>query len=201
MINLRNLFLIILFLIVIVGGVILLFGKSNKTSVNYQIKPTANQASSISEESKLGNMKLTSSVFQSNQSVPAKFTCDGENVNPPLTISDTPGDAKSIVLIMDDPDAPSGTWVHWTLWNIDPNTKEIAENSLARGAIEGITSFGKPGYGGPCPPSGTHHYHFKLYALDTTLSLSSSASREDLEKSMKGHIISKSELVGLYSHK
>lgn len=146
-----------------------------------------------------GDMKLTSSAFINNQSIPVKYTCDGQNVSPPLSISDIPNNTRSLALIMDDPDAPAGTWVHWTVWNIDPTIKEIPEGNIPAGAVEGKTSFGKPGYGGPCPPSGTHHYIFHLYALDSTLSLNSSSTKEDLEKSMEGHILDKAELVGLYS--
>lgn len=150
-------------------------------------------------------MKIKSPAFQHNQPMPAKFTCDGQNINPPLCFSDIPQDAKSLTLIVDDPDAPMGTWVHWTLWNIEPQTKEIPENSVSQEEVEGITSFGKPGYGGPCPPasqrgepSGTHHYFFKLYALDITLTLNSLADKQTLEKAMEGHIIARTELVGLY---
>lgn len=157
------------------------------------------QSKEITVQTKSGNMKLTSSTFAHNQSIPSQYTCDGANTNPPLTIFDVPTNAKSLVLIMDDPDAPAGTWVHWTIWNIDPNTKEIAENNVPQGAIQGKTSFGKPGYGGPCPPSGTHRYFFKLYALDTDLSLSPQSSVTDLEKEMSGHILDKTDLIGLYS--
>lgn len=147
---------------------------------------------------KTGNMKIESSAFGNNQSIPSKYTCDGENISPPLKISGVPEGTKSLVLISDDPDAPMGTWVHWTVWNIDPQTQEIAENSLPPGAVEGETSFGKPGYGGPCPPSGTHRYFFKLYALDTSLDFDSSAKVKDIEQAMQGHVLDSAELVGLY---
>jgi hypothetical protein len=143
-------------------------------------------------------MKLTSSVFENNGNIPAKFTCDGENINPPLEISEAPTNAKSLALIVDDPDAPAGDWVHWTLWNIPPDVKVISENSVPAGAVEGTTSFGKSGYGGPCPPSGTHHYQFKLYALDTLLSQENSAIKKDIEQAMEGHILEQVLLVGLY---
>lgn len=143
-------------------------------------------------------MKLSSLVFQNNGYIPVKYTCDGENVNPPLEISGVPAGARSLVLIMDDPDAPRGTWVHWTLWNINPETKEIKENLLPSGAVEGLTSFGRPGYGGPCPPSGTHRYFFKLYALDTILNLNPEADKKLLEKAMEGHILDYAEIIGLY---
>lgn len=144
-------------------------------------------------------MKIESAAFGHNQAIPSKYTCDGQNVNPPLTFSDVPSDAKSLVLINDDPDAPAGTWVHWTVWNISSQTTEIAEDSVPQGSVEGVTSFGKPGYGGPCPPSGTHRYFFKLYALDTTLDLDQSATKQDLEKAMEGHILAEASLIGLYS--
>lgn len=146
-------------------------------------------------------MKIESAAFQHNQSIPSKHTCDGQNVNPPLTFSDIPAEAKSLVLINDDPDAPAGTWVHWTVWNISPTTTQIPENSVPQGAVEGITSFRKPGYGGPCPPSGTHRYFFKLYALDRTLDLDQSATKQELEKAMEGHIVTQTELIGLYNRK
>jgi hypothetical protein len=143
-------------------------------------------------------MKLTSPAFTQNNFIPAKYTCDGENINPTLLINDVPPKAQSLALIMDDPDAPMGTWVHWLVWNIDPKIKEIAENSVPADAIEGLTSFGKTGYGGPCPPSGTHRYFFKLYALDKKIDLTSKSKKDDLEKTIQGHIIDQAELVGLY---
>lgn len=144
-------------------------------------------------------MILTSSAFEHNGPIPSKYTCDGENINPPLKIEDVPEKAESLVLIMEDPDAPMGTWVHWTLWNIDPQIKEIQEDSVPEGAQEGITDFGKPGYGGPCPPSGTHRYFFKLYALDTKLDLPSTTTKDQLEEAIEDHILAQAELIGLYS--
>ena len=145
-------------------------------------------------------MKIQSAAFEHNQSIPRKFTCDGDNVNPPLAFSGVPEGTKGLALIMDDPDAPRGLWVHWTVWNILPQTTEILENSRFEGAIEGTTSFGKPGYGGPCPPDREHRYFFKLYALDTVLSLDKSSTKEELERAMEGHILSRTELIGLYNH-
>ena len=103
------------------------------------------------------------------------------------------------MLIVDDPDAPSGTWIHWTVWNIDPEVTEIPENSIPEGAVEGMTDSGRPGYGGPCPPSGTHRYFFKLFALDINLDLSPSVRAEDIKKEMEAGILAKVQLVGLYS--
>ncbi|OGE79013.1 MAG: hypothetical protein A2751_00950 [Candidatus Doudnabacteria bacterium RIFCSPHIGHO2_01_FULL_46_14] len=145
-------------------------------------------------------MQITSSAFANNQNIPAKYTCDEENVNPPLEISDIPAEAKSLALIVDDPDAPvADGWVHWLVWNINPATKQIAENSVPPAGVEGTTSFGKPGYGGPCPPSGAHHYFFKLYALDTTLDLPASIDKSGLEQAMENHILGQAQIIGLYS--
>lgn len=146
-------------------------------------------------------MKITSPAFKNQELIPAKYTCDGENINPPLEISDIPPGAQSLALIMDDPDAPLRTWVHWLVWNINPEIKKISENSVPQGSVEGKTSFGKPGYGGPCPPSGTHRYFFKAYALDTLLDIVPNAGKAGLEKAMEGHILAKGELVGMYSRK
>lgn len=145
-------------------------------------------------------MKLTSPAFTNEARIPSKYTCDGEDMNPPLEISDVPEGAKSLVLIVDDPDAPRQTWVHWTLWDLDPSLTEISESFQVNGdAREGITSFGKPGYGGPCPPSGVHHYFFKLYALNVQLNLPVEARVEDIEAAMQGQILARAELLGLYS--
>lgn len=144
-------------------------------------------------------MKIESTAFRNNEFIPKKYTCDGENVNPPLLVTDVPEDAKSLVLIMDDPDVPSGLWVHWTVWNIDPEITEIPENSVPGGSVEGMTGSGKKEYHGPCPPSGTHRYFFKLFALDMILDLDSSARAVDIEKEMENNIIAKAQLIGLYS--
>jgi len=175
----------------------LLFAISTMTACKEKI---ATEEVSIEEKVGKGVMKIESPSFRNNEMIPSKYTCDGANVNPPLLISGTPEDAKSLVLIVDDPDAPSKTWVHWIVWNIDPNTKEILENTIPEGAVEGMTDFGKQGYGGPCPPSGIHHYHFKIYALDITISLDSSASVVDIKEAMQGHILDSAELIGLYGH-
>jgi Raf kinase inhibitor-like YbhB/YbcL family protein len=144
-------------------------------------------------------MKITSPAFSQNGPIPAKYTCDGNDFSPPLQFSEVPPQAKSLVLICDDPDAPGKTWVHWTAWNIDSKLKEIPEGKVPEGVVQGLTDFGQVGYGGPCPPSGTHRYFFKLYALDTTLDIPYQAKKEDIEKAMKEHTIAQAELVGLYS--
>lgn len=144
-------------------------------------------------------MKITSSTFENNSPIPSKYTCDGNDFSPPLQFSEVPTEAKSLVLICDDPDAPGETWIHWTAWNIDPKTTQIEEGAVPNGAVQGLTSFGEVGYGGPCPPSGTHRYFFKLYALDNTLKLPYQAGKEDIEKLMVGHILAQAELIGTYS--
>lgn len=144
-------------------------------------------------------MKIESTAFKNNELIPQEYTCDGKNINPLLLISDVPENAKSLVLIVDDPDASAGTWVHWTVWNIDPEVTEIPENSVPEGSVEGVTDSGRPGYSGPCPPPGTHRYFFKLFALDTTLNLSPSVRAVDIEKEMEASILAEAQLVGLYS--
>lgn len=142
-------------------------------------------------------MKIKSSAFKHKEMIPSKYTCDGEDINPPLEIKEVPENAKSLVLIVDDPDAPMGTWIHWTVWNIDPKTNKIEEDSVPKGAEEGMTNFGNTGYGGPCPP-GKHRYFFKLYALNTKLDLNSSAKIKHLENAMEEHVIERAKLVGIY---
>ena len=144
-------------------------------------------------------MQLKSSAFSPNGPIPARYTCDGQNINPPLTISEVPETARSLVLICDDPDAPGKTWVHWTVWNIDPKTSDILEGNIPADAVQGLTDFGAVGYGGPCPPSGTHRYFFKLYALDADLTLTYQAKKEDIEKAMEGHSLDQTQLIGVYS--
>lgn len=144
-------------------------------------------------------MNISSLAFTDHEMMPAKYTCDGQNINPPLAISNIPEGAKSLALIVDDPDAPAGTWIHWLVWDIDPHTFDIAEDSVPEDAVEGITTYRRPGYGGPCPPSGTHRYFFKVYALDVVLDLPASSEKADLESAMTGHILANAEIVGLYS--
>lgn len=143
-------------------------------------------------------MRLVSTAFEPESPIPTKYTCDGENVSPPLQIRDVPEGATSLALIMDDPDAIGGNFIHWTVWNIDPKSHDLPEGSLTPGATEGRTSFATPGYGGPCPPNNRHRYYFRLYALDTFLRLGQSSSRADLDVAMEGHILAQAELMGIY---
>ena len=147
-------------------------------------------------------MKLTSPVFEHEGKIPAKYTCDGGNISPPLTISDVPSKAKSLVLIMDDPDVPKnlredGMWDHWVVFNIPPSSSEIKEGKEPDGA-HGIGSGGNLNYFGPCPPDREHRYFFKLYALSTELDLLEKATKQQVEKAMEGHVLVKVELMGRY---
>jgi Raf kinase inhibitor-like YbhB/YbcL family protein len=142
-------------------------------------------------------LQVRSPAFQQNQPIPKKYSCKGNGINPPLSIEGAPKEAKTLALIMDDPDAPSGTFDHWIVWNIPPSTKSIEENTVP--GTEGLNGMRKKGYTGPCPPSGTHKYFFKVYALDTELKLGSNSRKSDAEKAMQGHILAKGELIGLFS--
>ncbi len=139
---------------------------------------------------------VKSPAFANNERIPAKYTCKGDNVNPSLTIDDIPANTQSLALIMDDPDAPSGTYVHWVMWNI-PVSTPIGENSAP--GTQGRNSRDESKYTGPCPPSGTHRYFFKVYALDTRLNnLGTNSGKQDLLNAMQGHVLASGELVGLY---
>jgi hypothetical protein len=150
------------------------------------------------EERTMDMMLLTSQAFPQNGMIPSEYTCDGADGNPPLTIRNVPSKSRSLALIVDDPDAPRGTWVHWVVWNIGVDTTEIPAKSVPAGSLQGTNDFGKQSYGGPCPPSGTHRYFFKLYALDASPALKAGATKAQLEEAMKGYILGKAELVGLY---
>jgi Raf kinase inhibitor-like YbhB/YbcL family protein len=142
----------------------------------------------------LKELSVKSEAFQNNQKIPTKYTCDGEGVNPPLKINGVPPETKSLSIILEDPDAPSGTFTHWLVWNIS-SEGEIRENSVP--GVQGTNSSGRTSYAKPCPPSGTHHYIFKVYALDTELNLDEGTSRQELEQAMQDHVIAKGELTGL----
>lgn len=150
------------------------------------------------EEAGGGSMEITSPAFKHKEYIPEKYTCEGEDINPELDISGIPDGTASLALIMDDPDAPMGVWVHWVVFDI-PVVSRIKENSVP-GKL-GLTNSGRRDYHGPCPPSGTHRYFFKVYALDTKLNLPEGISKGQLEKAMQGHILAKAELIGLYKKK
>lgn len=151
-------------------------------------------------------MEIKSPVFTNNAEIPRKYTCQGEDTSPPLYWSDVPEGTKSLCLINDDPDAPVGTWLHWTIFNIPADKREFkegegipAKQQLSDGSKQGVTDFGRVGYGGPCPPPGKYHrYFFKLYALDTVLDLPAGAAKEEIEQAMEGHILAQAEIIGRY---
>ncbi|MGC8820180.1 MAG: YbhB/YbcL family Raf kinase inhibitor-like protein [Fervidobacterium sp.] len=157
-----------------------------------------------------GKSMLVTSAFKNGEFIPKKYACEGEDINPELLISNVPQNAKSIAIICDDPDAPIGTFVHWVIWNVpvSGNNVKIPEGlkkleKLPDGTMQGYNDFGKIGYNGPCPPKGhgIHHYHFKVYALDTMIELKGKVKKVDLERAIKGHIIDSCEIIGLYERK
>ncbi len=147
---------------------------------------------------------LQSNAFKQGGDIPRKFTCEGEDRSPALSWNEPPDGTKSLALITDDPDAPAGTWVHWVLYNLGPHLRELPEGIAKSEEVQGVgkqglNDFRKVGYGGPCPPPGKpHRYFFKLYALDSGLSLPSRASKQDVERAMRGHILGQAELMGRY---
>lgn len=148
-------------------------------------------------------MKFNSPAFENGGLIPPMYTSDDADVSPPFIWEEIPEKSKSLVLICDDPDAPMGTWVHWVIYNIPPRLKGLSENipadrKLPEGAVQGMNDFGRIGYGGPCPPGGTHRYFFKLYALDSLLQLEAGANKAQVIKSMQGHILEEAQLVGKY---
>jgi len=201
--------ILVLIAVVVILAIAVLLGLSQKAGDESVLSPTPSpteavvptieqpEADQITSEGP-NPMNISSSAFEHNKQIPSKFTCDGANISPPLEFADIPDGTESLALIVDDPDAPSGDWVHWLIWNIAPNIINVDENRVPAGGIQGITSFGNSSYGGPCPPSGTHRYFYKLYALDTELSLPNSAQKSDLLVAMEGHILANTELVGLY---
>ena len=158
-------------------------------------------------EARVMSLALSSSAFHHNSEIPVRYTCDGQDISPPLTWSGTPAGTKSLVLIVDDPDAPDPAaprmiWVHWLLYNLPPDSAGLPEavvpTSLPRGTLEGVNDWKRTGYGGPCPPIGRHRYYHKLYALDTMLPDLGQPTKAKLEKAMQGHVLSKTEVIGTY---
>jgi Raf kinase inhibitor-like YbhB/YbcL family protein len=145
------------------------------------------------------SLTLTSDAFANGQSIPAKYSCTGKNISPALAWSEPPAGTQSFALIVDDPDAPMGTWVHWVLFNIPADARSLQENMDTSAMSIGKNSSGNMRYDGPCPPSGTHRYFFKLYTLDSTLSLSPGATKEQVLNATKGHILAQGELMGTFS--
>jgi Raf kinase inhibitor-like YbhB/YbcL family protein len=156
------------------------------------------------KEVKKMELKVTSGAFTEGGSIPSRYSCDGNDISPPLSWTAGPAGLKSYAIIADDPDAPMGTWVHWVIYNIPASVNSLPENlpkekKLADGTLQGVNDFKRHGYGGPCPPGGTHRYFFKVYALDTVLKADSGLSKKKLIKAMEGHVIGQGELMGTYS--
>jgi hypothetical protein len=166
------------------------------TSAQYYDKTDSSKAVKKDQEKK--PLKISSPVFKDFGVIPKKFTCDGKDVSPPLKFTNIPQKTKSLALIVDDPDAPAGTFTHWIVWDISPKKTQFAVGER-KGITEGTTDFGKTGYGGPCPPSGSHRYFFKLYALDSKIDLSTKSKKKELEAAIQDHIIQSATLVGKYS--
>ncbi len=164
------------------------------------------QADSGTVGDKKMEIKITSSAFEDSGLIPDKYTCDGADISPPLQWEAVPEGTSSIALICDDPDAPVGTFVHWVIFGLPAETRELDENiapdkTLPSGAKQGTSDFGRIGYGGPCPPSGTHRYFFKIYALDTAIDLAAGATKRELLKAMEGHILGQGQLIGKYKRR
>lgn len=149
----------------------------------------------------MGNMRLTSPAFADQEMIPARYTCEGDDISPPLHMENVPAGTKSLALVVEDPDAPSGLWVHWTVWNMPPSTKEIGENAVPKEAVLGKNDWHRNTYGGPCPPSGTHRYVFRLHALDTILDLAGAEPKSALMEAMEGHVLEVAVLTGSYAKK
>lgn len=145
------------------------------------------------------HLKISSPVFADRGNIPSKYTCDGEDINPPLEFENIPEDAVSLLLTVEDPDSPGKTWLHWALYNIDPHIAAIHEDAKPTGAFECVSDFGQLGYGGPCPARGIHRYVFKLFALDTMLHLTEDSTLAEIYTAIEGHILAQSQITGLYS--
>lgn len=190
-----------------IGFVIIVFAgfwyaHTHNTNKTNQQDTATNQSKSLNNlQEKMSETKfqIKSNVFNNNEEIPQKYSCDGENVNPPLIIENIPEGTKSLVLIVDDPDAPIGVFTHWILFNISPDTNFIDENSVPEGALQGINDFKKVEYDGPCPPHGTHRYYFRLYAINDLLNLQNGATRGDVEKAFQDKIIDETVLMGTYT--
>jgi hypothetical protein len=169
----------------------------NKTKIQIIYDAPDERHQEVKEDIKM-TLTLTSPAFGDNQSIPKKYTCDGDDINPPLEIKNVPESTISLTLIVNDPDAPSGDWTHWLVWNIDPETTTFEEGKVPEGSVQGLTDFKKYSYSGPCPSKGTHKYQFRIFALDIKLNLNSNANKKDLENAIKNHIVGQSLLTGIY---
>lgn len=181
-------------ILIVVGLLFIIFGGLYSL---FMLKWFSKDGFSIYKE---GKMKITT-VFSDGEQIPQAYTCDGDDTSPELLISEVPELAKTLVLIVDDPDAPMGNFTHWVLYNIPTDTVKISSESLPKGALEGVNDFGRLHYGGPCPPSGVHRYFFKLYAVDKVLDLKAGATKMELQNAIRNHTLKKTELMGLYSRR
>ena len=193
--NGMRIILFIIVVIIIAGSFVIVLNSpaeviidENETELNNSIN---------NQELSMDTLKLTSTSFKHNTKIPSRYTCDGEGISPELSISGIDEKAKSLVLIMDDPDAPSGTWDHWVKFNISTSTTQIKEGEEPDG-VSGVGTSGNTDYFGPCPPDRQHRYFFKLFSLDTELELESGASKKQVEEAMEGHILQETKLIGLY---
>jgi Raf kinase inhibitor-like YbhB/YbcL family protein len=173
-----------------------IFGFCLTASCSNELKPAKDS---------IASMKITSTAFADGRPIPVQYTCDGLNISPPLQWTNAPTNTKSFALIADDPDAPGGTWVHWVIYDLPPDVNALAENAAKSppdNARQGVNDFKQIGYGGPCPPPGKpHHYHFKIYALDTMIDLPPGATKAELLAAMNGHVLARGELIGIYRRK
>lgn len=191
--------LIIIFLLAVISGCV----AEEKEKTTFPISTPTAIEKNTKEVTTMQNISISAEAFQAGGAIPPEYTCDGSDVSPALSWKGIPSNAKSIALIMDDPDAPGGTFVHWVLYNIPAGTEKLpmgipGNQTLGDGSRQGITDFGSVGYGGPCPPRGTHRYYFRIYAIDTMLDLPPGASRKQVDSAMKGHVLAAGELMGRY---
>ena len=187
--------LFIIVIVIIIGSFVIAMSNPRDGGKNDENETTDEVINN--QDELMDTLKLTSSVFEHNGKIPSRYTCDGDGINPELRIEGVDEDAKSLVFIMDDPDAPSGTWDHWVKFNIATTTTKIAEASEPEG-ISGIGTSENKSYLGPCPPDGEHRYFFKLFALDSMLELEEGATKKEVESAMEGHVLQNTELIGLY---
>jgi Raf kinase inhibitor-like YbhB/YbcL family protein len=173
-------------------------GRSSANLLVFLVCLLAAAVGMAKEIKKMKELAVTSPAFTDGGSIPVRYTCDGPDISPPLALAAIPSGTRSLALIVDDPDAPSGTWVHWVMWNISADTRDIKEGQIPSGAMQGQNDWKRNSYNGPCPPSGTHRYLFKIFALDTTLDLPPSTTKTSLERAMHGHIIAQGLITGKF---
>lgn len=180
-------------IIILISAAVIVYKYSGKKTTTYSNPSAANQINTTTP------MTISSTAFSDGQLIPKQYSCDGDGINPPLQFFGIPSEAKSLALLVEDPDAPTGTWTHWLMWNIPPAVSQIAQNSVPQGATQGQGSSGQNVFGAPCPPGGTHRYFFKLFALDGTLTIPSYSDAKAFGQAIDGHVISQAQLMGTYS--